>query len=174
MCDFRGIVHGLVTATREILCQLCMKGHDQMPPIPWIALYDDPSHSHRGWNFLRDARTQWPVDGSRWMIDRVRAEPSVQQEFMRGGRFHTPLIRQYWQRVAQFKEKLAVLVHVTAGKPVRAPESLSIQHTNTANTLRRNIYMEDGMVTFGTAYHKGFHVRNDVKIIHRYVPREVQ
>ncbi|KAH1558285.1 hypothetical protein KXX17_006842, partial [Aspergillus fumigatus] len=29
------------------------------------------------------------------------------------------------------------------------------------------------MVTFVTAYHKGFHASNDVKIIHRYVLREV-
>jgi hypothetical protein len=75
--------------------------------------------------------------------------------------------------VAQFKEKLAVLVHVTAGQPARAPELLSIQHCNTANSQQRNIYIEDGMVTFVTAYHKGFHASNDVKIIHRYVPREV-
>ncbi|KAF7174542.1 hypothetical protein CNMCM5623_007766 [Aspergillus felis] len=41
------------------------------------------------------------------------------------------------------------------------------------NSRRRNIYIEDGMVTFVTAYHKGFHASNDVKIIHRYVPREL-
>jgi hypothetical protein len=29
------------------------------------------------------------------------------------------------------------------------------------------------MVTFMMVYHKGFHASNDVKIIHRYVPREV-
>lgn len=75
--------------------------------------------------------------------------------------------------MAQFKEKLAILVHVTAGAPARAPELLSIQHSNTVNSKRRNIYIEDGMVTFVTAYHKGFHVSNDVKIIHRYMPREV-
>ncbi|RHZ43060.1 uncharacterized protein CDV56_100580 [Aspergillus thermomutatus] len=65
------------------------------------------------------------------------------------------------------------MVHVTAGQPARAPELLSIQHCNTANSRRRNIYIEDWMVTFVTAYHKGFHASNDVKIIHRYVPREV-
>ncbi|RHZ43206.1 uncharacterized protein CDV56_100941 [Aspergillus thermomutatus] len=155
MGDFQGFIHGL------------------MPPIPWTALYDDPSQSQRRWNFLQDARTQWPVDGPRWMIDRVRAEPTVQREFMRGGRFHSPAIRQYWQCVAQFKEKLAVLVHITTGAPARAPELLSIQHSNTANSMRRNIYIEEGMVTFVTAYHKGFHASNDVKIIHRYVQREV-
>ncbi|KAH2279565.1 hypothetical protein KXV50_005080, partial [Aspergillus fumigatus] len=133
-----------------------------MPAIPWTALYDDPSQSQAGWNFVQDARTQWPVDGTHWMIDRLRAEPAMQRA-----------IQQYWQRVAQFKEKLAILVHVTAGQPARALELLSIQHCNTANSYRRNIYIKDGMVTFVMAYHKGFHASNDVKIIHRYVPREV-
>ncbi|KAH3208853.1 hypothetical protein KXV77_008742, partial [Aspergillus fumigatus] len=173
MGDFRGFIHGLVTAAREILGYLCMQDHAQMPAIPWTALYNDPSQSQAGWNFVQDARTQWPVDGTHWMIDRLRAEPAMQRHFMRGGRFHPSAIQQYWQRVAQFKEKLAIFVHVTAGQPARAPELLSIQHCNTANSRRRNIYIEDGMVTFVTAYHKGFHASNDVKIIHRYVPREV-
>lgn len=92
MGDFRGFVHGLTTATREIFGQLCMKDHAQMPAIPWTALYDDPSQSRPGWNFLQDARTQWPVDGSRWMIDRVRAEPTVQEQFIWGSQFHSPAI----------------------------------------------------------------------------------
>lgn len=29
------------------------------------------------------------------------------------------------------------------------------------------------MVTFVTKYHKGFYASNDVKVIHRYLPREV-
>ncbi|KAH3144945.1 hypothetical protein LV155_006703 [Aspergillus fumigatus] len=41
------------------------------------------------------------------------------------------------------------------------------------NNHRQNIYIKDGMVTFVTVYHKGFHASNNVKIIHRYVPREV-
>ncbi|KAG2000858.1 hypothetical protein GB937_010760 [Aspergillus fischeri] len=55
-----------------------------MPPIPWPALYDNPSESQPGWNFLQDARTRWLVDGAHWMIHWVRAEPAMQQQFMRG------------------------------------------------------------------------------------------
>jgi hypothetical protein len=29
------------------------------------------------------------------------------------------------------------------------------------------------MVVYVTRYHKGFHLSGDVKIIHRYLPREV-
>jgi hypothetical protein len=64
-------------------------------------------------------------------------------------------------------------MHATAGQLAWALELLSIQYYNTTNSQRQNIYIEDGMVTFVTAYHKGFHASNDVKIIHQYVPREV-
>ncbi|KAL3414120.1 hypothetical protein V8F44DRAFT_589841 [Aspergillus fumigatus] len=57
-------------------------------------------------------------------------------------------------------------MHATAGQLAWAPELLSIQHCNTVNSRRRNIYIKDGMVTFVMAYYKGFHASNDVKIIH--------
>jgi hypothetical protein len=75
--------------------------------------------------------------------------------------------------VARFKEKLAVAIHVTGGQPARAPELLSIQHVNTQASRHRNVFIEDGLVTLVTAYHKGFHASNDIKLIHRYVPRAV-
>ena len=50
-------------------------------------------------------------------------------------------------------------------------ELLSIQHINTDTNMRRNIYIEDGMVVFMSAYHKGFYSSNDIKIIHQYFPR---
>lgn len=75
--------------------------------------------------------------------------------------------------MAQFKEKLAIIVHATTGQPAWAPELLSIQHCNTTNSQQQNIYIKDSIVTFVTAYHKGFHASNNMKIIHQYMPREV-
>lgn len=37
----------------------------------------------------------------------------------------------------------------------------------------RNVFIEDGLVVVASKYHKGFYASNDVKIIHRYLPREV-
>jgi hypothetical protein len=76
--------------------------------------------------------------------------------------------------VACFKEKLAVAIHVTGGQPARAPELLSIQHINTQASCHRNVFIKDRMVTLVTAYHKGFHASNDIKLIHQYVPRVVR
>ncbi|KAK4982079.1 hypothetical protein LTR50_007840 [Elasticomyces elasticus] len=76
-------------------------------------------------------------------------------------------------QVAEFREKLLVLMHITAGQPGRGPEILSIRHSNTVRGGHRNIFIEDGMVVFITRYHKGYSLSGDVKIIYRYLPREV-
>ena len=171
MGGFRGFVHGLVGATTDLLHKLLFT--ETPPAILWRQLYDDPTEGTPGWSFLRDSRTPWPVVGRRWLIDRVRDDPQLQHEFIRTHHFHPPKVRRYFDRVARFKEKLAVLVHVVAGQPGRIPELLSLQHVNTDRNRRRNIYIEDGMVTLVSAYHKGFYASNDIRIIHRYLPREV-
>ncbi|KAI9034735.1 uncharacterized protein KD926_006348, partial [Aspergillus affinis] len=174
MGDFRGFVHGLVGVTRGLLDQLLFSSADQLAPaIPWGRLYDNPIEGKAGWSFLQDSRTVWPVEGKRWLIDRVRAEPALQAQFIRTHRCHPPKIRAYFQQVVKFKEQLAILIYISGGQLARAPELLSIQHVNTETNVRRNIYIDDGLVTLVTAYHKGFHVSNDVKIIYRYLPREV-
>ncbi|KAF9733878.1 hypothetical protein PMIN01_08221 [Paraphaeosphaeria minitans] len=76
-------------------------------------------------------------------------------------------------RVVAFREKLIVLMHMTGGQPARGPEIMSIRHSNTVKGAHRNIFIEDGKVVFVTRYHKGYVVSGDVKIIHRYLPREV-
>ena len=39
--------------------------------------------------------------------------------------------------------------------------------------LRRNIFIENGLVSFVTSYHKGYSIQGSTKIIHRYLPKEV-
>ena len=125
---------------------------------------------------MRDSRTQESVAGSTWLLERVRAEPDVQKQFIyrcQPTRFQPKLVMQYLQRIARFREKLAVLVHIVGGQPSRAPELLSLQHINTETNRRRNIFIEDRMVTLVSVYHKGFYASNDIKVIHRYILQEV-
>jgi hypothetical protein len=82
-------------------------------------------------------------------------------------------VRNYMKAVVRFREKLAVLVHITGGQPTRSPELLSIRHTNTAGGRHRNVFIEDGYVAMATRYHKGHSSTQMPRIIHRYVPREV-
>ncbi|KAF5855298.1 hypothetical protein ETB97_009478, partial [Aspergillus alliaceus] len=102
----------------------------------------------------------WPVVGQSYMIQRVQAELSVQMQFTvccQPRQLHTPAVMQYLHRVTRFKKKLAVLIYMVAGQPSRAPELLSIQHSNIETNRQQNIYIEDRMVTLVTAYHKGFY-----------------
>jgi hypothetical protein len=181
MGDFRGCVHGLVTSMRQLMhqellmCNGASPASPASPPtIPWAQLMDDPTQLKPGWSFLNDSRTQWPVQGAQWLISRIQREPRLQQRFVNSPerQFRMRAIDQYMQSIVQFREKLAVCVHMTAGQPSRAPELLSIRHRNTEGG-HRNIFIDDGLVVFATKYHKGFYASNDAKIIHRYLPRAV-
>lgn len=76
-------------------------------------------------------------------------------------------------KVNEFREKLLVLMHICGGQPARGPEILSIRHRNTMSGEYRDIFIENGLIVFVTRYHKGYSISENVKIIHRYLPREV-
>ncbi|KAJ5211420.1 hypothetical protein N7472_001559 [Penicillium cf. griseofulvum] len=146
MRDFRAFIHGLTHALQQILYEeLLVCGAEALPPIPWDAL-------------MRRSRTR-PA-GLRLFLDSQK------------GQFRTTAIRSYLRAVVRFREKLSVAVHITGGQPSRAPKLLSVRHRNT-ETAHRNIFIEDRLVVIATSYHKGFYTRNDTKLIHRYLPREV-
>lgn len=77
----------------------------------------------------------------------------------------------YNRKVTRFLDILLLLVHITSGQPARGTETLSLRHTNTMH--HRNIFVEEGLVSTVTTYHKGYSVTGSTKIIHRYLPKEV-
>ena len=80
----------------------------------------------------------------------------------------------YIRAIRRFKERLFVLVHITRGTPARGTEIISIQYKNSVNGRgTRGVYINGGLVLFITSYHKGYSASKKVKIIHRYVLREV-
>ncbi|KAI7148150.1 hypothetical protein KC316_g15819, partial [Hortaea werneckii] len=149
---------------------------DDIPAIPWQHLYDDPSNSQPGWSFLDDRRSKLPVDGQDWLFDCIRTRPHLSERFVRpetSSGIDQERMRDWFRQVIAFRGKLLALMHMTGGQPARGPEILSIRHRNTVQGGHRNLFIEDGMVVFVTRYHKGYEVTGDVKIIHRYLPREV-
>ena len=82
-------------------------------------------------------------------------------------------VERYIDCVVAFREKLLALVHITARQPARATEILSVRHSNTIKGSYRNIFIKDSIVVFVTQYYKGYAVSGNVKIIHRYLLREV-
>ncbi|KAI0567947.1 hypothetical protein Alg130_12407, partial [Pyrenophora tritici-repentis] len=135
-----------------------------VPAVPWESIRDNPTDERPGWNFLKDHRTNMPVNGERWLFERVGESASIRSRFMKPGTqsgVDRQAIERYMDRVVEFREKLAVLMHITGGQPARGPELLSVRHSNTVQGGHRNIFIEDGMVVFVTRYHKGYKVSGD-------------
>ena len=82
-------------------------------------------------------------------------------------------VKKYISKIESFLERLLLLVHITAGQPARGTEILSLRHCNTVNRHHQSIFIEGGLVSTVTAYHKGYNIIRSTKIIHRYLPREV-
>ena len=80
----------------------------------------------------------------------------------------------YQRHVERFQELLLILMHLCGGQPSRAPEILGLRWKNTPNGGVRNIFIEQGMVAFVAQYHKGYRSSGNIKIIHRYLPKEVR
>lgn len=53
-----------------------------------------------------------------------------------------------------------------AGAPERAP------HQQRRRGIR-HVFIEDGLVVLATRYHKGLTLSGDIRLVHRYLPREV-
>jgi len=66
-----------------------------------------------------------------------------------------------------------ILIHLCTGQPSRAPEILGLRWKNTDNGGVQNIFIEDGLVRVVAQYHKGYRSSGNIKIIHRYLPKEV-
>lgn len=64
-------------------------------------------------------------------------------------------------------------MHITSGKSARGTELLTLRHMNTWNGHRRSILNENGMVGTVTSYYRGYNVTGTLKIIQRYLPKEV-
>jgi len=178
MAELRKMVEELTMKSRQMLFEKLMfvENEQDAPMIPWSALRDNPVNQEQGWNFIRDERNPWLVDGSRWLQDRIQSYPEIQRGFIRSGeqlRWNKPVIRAYMSRVVEFRQRLLALFHIIGGQPARGPEILSVRHSNSSKGQHRNIFVEDELVVFVTRYHKGYHVFGSVKIIHRYIPRAV-
>ena len=142
-------------------------------------LKDDPSNNTRSWSFLVDSRNHEELSNkSRWLLDRILNTDWLRDEFLKlnaNGRYHwlSSSVDQYLSQVDEFLERLLLLIHITSGQPARGTEIVSLRYHNTVEGHLRNIFIEDGLVSTVTAYHKGYSITASTKIIHRYLPKEI-
>jgi hypothetical protein len=85
------MVHGLVEEAQDILYSKLMRvdmdaerqvDPQQVPPIYWDSIVDNPSKSRVGWSFLDDERNKFDVDGEWWMYERMYQEQQLRKQFI--------------------------------------------------------------------------------------------
>jgi chromosome segregation and condensation protein ScpB len=73
----------------------------------------------------------------------------------------------------RFLELLLFLVHIAYRQPARGPKLLTIRHRNTANRGIQNLIINRGLLIIVMGYHKGFSQSERLKVIQRFLPREI-
>jgi superfamily II DNA helicase RecQ len=174
MDAFRGFVGTLLQQAQKLMNETLLMGYET-PAIPWSNIRDDASNSSPRFNFLRDEHSRMPADGEMWLRRRMGDDIEKLKQWYKPGakRVDMAQLDKYMAAVKEFRMQLLILMHITGGQPARAPEILSVRHENTVKGNHRNLFVEDGLVVFVTRYHKGYAMSGDIKIIHRYLPREV-
>ncbi|MDN6160180.1 MAG: DEAD/DEAH box helicase, partial [Staphylococcus equorum] len=145
----------------------------KIPKFDWNCLFDDPSNTTPGWNFLFDHRNltegKLMADyGFDWLMDSIECHHRLKSQLL-----SKKFAPSYFKQVALFRGLLLLLTHFTAGQPARGTEILTLRHTNGTQGLGRGVFIDDGRVMLVTKYHKGYHANLKPKIVHRFLPREV-
>ena len=181
MAGLKQFIRQQVNLAQEQLQQLLLihaeeAREDVVPVLRLQDLRDDPALSQLGQSFLTDPRNSTLQGHDSWLLNRVLKQSWLQDRFfvdIKQARWKVPAAEDYLRQVDAFLERLLLLAHIASGQPPRGPEILSIQYCNTAHGRRRNITIENGLVTFTTFCYKGYSITNSTKIIHRYLPQEV-
>ena len=179
MPQLRSMVHGLVFATYRALEKVMYIAEAEFPQIPWYELRDDPTREGIGHNFVGDERNPWPVEGQTWLIDRLLDLRVLRQ---RGEMVSSQKSQEWYELVDEFHALLVILVQWVWGQNARGPEFLSMCGWSSGEGQGRNMFIAGGFgqhvpqgsqVEMVTRSHKGYNISGDVKVIHRFLPREV-
>ena len=123
---------------------------------------------------MDDERNQFAACKQWWLYERMYKEEQLREQFMDVvGKLKREAVAAFQRHVERFQELLWGLMHLCGGQPARAPELLGMRWKNTAYGGVRNIFIEEGLVAFVATYHKGYRSSGNIKIVHRYLPREV-
>lgn len=185
MVDLKTFVRTQVTLAQLELDQLFLlhdseRRKDIISAFDLRNLKDDPIQNSKGWSFIEDSRNQNVLpERKRWMLDRVLSAHRLRTQFVEVRKKDSKVVwklsaaKQYVAKIQSFLERLLLLVHLTVGQPARGTDILSLRHCNTVNGNHRSIFIENGLVSTVTSYHKGYNIFGSTKIIHRYLPKEV-
>ena len=173
--EYRAMVWTLYDEAEALLSQLTFTNDRvNLPPISWESIQCDPSADRAGYSpFLP---TEVPFAKNRdfvkkKMLDAIIAKQHKASAISDLEDFEQ--VQRYSNIVQQFLQTLFLLIHFTSGQPGRLTEVSSIQIENTHNNGSRNIFMFEGHVAVVPRYHKGYNRDKSLKIIYRFLPRQV-
>jgi hypothetical protein len=184
MNSLKWFLHDQVEETCQILHDLLLlpKGDvdrraEHLPQIHLSTLKDDPTIHQANYSFLQDPRNEQVLGGhERFLLRQVRQSPRLRRQFFSDPEkllWDQQHVKQYVQLIQAFLRRLLLLVHLTGGQPARGTELLTLRWRNSACCETRNIFLENGLVSFVTSYHNNYAATNSTKIIHRYLPSEI-
>lgn len=163
------------------LCQLSL--HDSTAEIPAFDLHrlkDNAANKENNWSFLQaeDVR-RW----KRYLLERVLYRSDLPRQFFRNrlekgqlppeNTWDIVQVQQYIKIERRFLTRLGLLIYILGGQPPRGTELFSIRFRNTVSGGARNLYIDHGLVSFVTSYHKGYSINGSLKLIHRYLTPEL-
>ncbi|KDN63954.1 hypothetical protein CSUB01_12491 [Colletotrichum sublineola] len=186
MQQLRELVREEVRFSQDALAELLLIHPDEdrteiVPALSLRQLADNPAERQPGWSFLQHPQNTSLHGHERWLLRRVLNNEWLRKDFVtthssvvssrRKFAFRRDAIEQYYQSVDRFLERLLLLAHITGGQPARGTELLCLTYSNSEDGSRhRSIFLENGLVSFVTSYHKGYNITGSTKIIHRYLP----
>ena len=150
-----------------------------LPVIAWDKVIDNAADATIGHSFV-DQLLELDPTSDGWVLKKIMTSDSLRRLWIRvdgtvQGSISLCLKKtaQYGLAVERFLELLLFLVHIAYGQPARGPELLTIRHRNTANGGVRNLMMDRGLLMIVMGYHKGFSRSERLKVIQRFLPREI-
>ena len=152
---------------------------ESLSRISWSRLWDNLVNNQLEWNFIHDERNAWNIDYlSRWLWRQISKNVSIQKRFAQSRtnrmQWNRDEANEYTNQIVTFREKLLVLMHIIEDQLARASKILSVRHCNTTREQHRNIFVKNELMMFVIRTHKEYNMQSDVKIIHRYLSREIE
>jgi hypothetical protein len=184
MNSLRWFLHDQVQEACQMLHDLLLlpegdtdRRAELLPQVYLFSLKDDPTVHQSNYSFLQDPRNEKILGGQeRYLLRQVRQRLRLRRQFFSDPEkllWDQEHVKQYIQRVQAFLRRLLLLVHLTGGQPARGTELLILRWRNSARCETRNMFIENGLVSFVTSYYKNYAATNFTKIIHRYLPSEI-
>ncbi len=184
--DLKDFIGESVASIKLLLYQDLLFNNLEIPelrqPPPYINirdLKDDISNSEYNFNFLEDSRNIDLKKESNYLLNKILKTSILRESFIIGYssieqtiNWNINRLRSYFIKIRLFKEQLLVLIHLTSGAPARGTELLSIKYRN-SDREGRGLFIEDGLISLVTSYHKNYRTSAKLKLIHRYISKDL-